>query len=267
TVDGLLAELGEERVDLIKMDVEGSEVAAIRGMSRLLSRADAPLLVYESNGHTLSWFDETPSHLLAVLEEFGYRNYLVKPGRLVPFRAGDLQADMVADYLAAKHLPAMLPGWRVAPPPGQRQMAAMILAASVDPHEQQRAYAGHALSGADPALLSNGAVRDALDCLSIDPVADVRAAVSWWTRAGPAEKATLAARAGHTRRYVLCKWRRLIRWHLVPSCNRIAEQVKRGRVALQALFGGGPAVAAHAHTDRAVGNEPRPEIDSEEHQP
>jgi FkbM family methyltransferase len=233
TVDGLLAELGEERVDLIKMDVEGSEVAAIRGMSRLLSRADAPLVVYESNDHTLSWFSETPRHLLAMLEEFGYRNYLVKPGRLAPVRAGDLQTEMVADYLAAKHLPAVLPGWRVEPPLTSKQTAAMILASSVDPHEQQRAYVGRALAEADPSLLLYGMVRDALDCLSMDPVVDVRATVSWWTRTDPAEKATLAARVGRIRRYVLCKWRRLIRWHVIPSCNRIAERVRKVRVALR----------------------------------
>ncbi len=60
TVDDLLQQLGWDHVDFVKMDVEGSEVAAIRGMTRLLRREDAPPIFYESNGHTLNFFRLTP---------------------------------------------------------------------------------------------------------------------------------------------------------------------------------------------------------------
>lgn len=101
-VDDLLRELGWDRVDFIKMDIEGSEVAAIRGMERLLARADAPPIFYESNRHTLGFFGWTPSELKAALERFGYRNYRIEADGLVPVQSSDDQAETVVDYLALK---------------------------------------------------------------------------------------------------------------------------------------------------------------------
>src|SRR5262249_46279022 len=67
TVDDLLTEAGWSRVDLVKLDVEGSEVAAVHGMNKLLTRADAPPLIYESNSHTLHLFGQTPKSLKSAL--------------------------------------------------------------------------------------------------------------------------------------------------------------------------------------------------------
>lgn len=102
TVDELLSELRWDRVDFIKMDIEGSEVAAVRGMSRLLARADAPPIFYESNRHTLAFFDKTPRALKASLVEQGYRNYLVTPDGLISVSPEEEQEETVVDYLAIK---------------------------------------------------------------------------------------------------------------------------------------------------------------------
>ena len=98
-VDDLLAEVGWGRVDFIKMDVEGSEVAAVRGMAKLLARADAPPICYESNAHTLHFFGQTPRDLKATVEALGYRNFGVDGERLVPVTAAEFQAETVVDYL------------------------------------------------------------------------------------------------------------------------------------------------------------------------
>jgi FkbM family methyltransferase len=108
TVDGLLLELGWDRVDFIKMDIEGSEVAAVRGMGRLLSRPDAPPIFYESNSHTLGFFGWTPHDLKAALEGFGYCNHRVEADHLVAARSSDDQPETVVDYLALKDRPAEL---------------------------------------------------------------------------------------------------------------------------------------------------------------
>ena len=79
--DTLLSRLGQGRVDLIKMDIEGSEVAAVRGLKGLLSRADAPVIVYEGNGLTLHEFGYTTADLVGTLEGFGYRTYRAEGGR------------------------------------------------------------------------------------------------------------------------------------------------------------------------------------------
>lgn len=107
-VDALLADRGVGRVDFVKMDIEGSEVAAIRGMTGLLTRPDAPVVFYESNGHTLDYYGETCQRLKAEFVRLGYRNYYVDTAhaRLVPVDPGDLQPDCCVDYLAVKDAPA-----------------------------------------------------------------------------------------------------------------------------------------------------------------
>jgi FkbM family methyltransferase len=182
TVDELIEEIGWGHVDFIKMDVEGSEVAAIQGMSRLLVRADAPTIVYESNGHTLQLFGETPNHLIAALERFGYQNYLVEPGRLVPVQSSDLQAECVVDYLACKHQPDSLQDWRVEAPMTLEGTVARVLSSCSHPSEFHRAYIAHSLAGAGHSVLSNRKVGSALDSLSNDTNADVRSAVTWWKK-------------------------------------------------------------------------------------
>jgi hypothetical protein len=49
----------------MKLDVEGYEPRAIRGAARLLARADAPPIFFESNRETLAAFGETPESLRA----------------------------------------------------------------------------------------------------------------------------------------------------------------------------------------------------------
>ena len=188
TVDDLLDELGGGQVDLIKMDIEGSEVAAIRGMSRLLTRANAPPIFYESNGHTLWLFGQTPNRLLAALEEYGYTNYLVEPGQLVPVRASDLQAECNVDYLAVKQLPTDLQDWRIVPPMTLEETIDKVLSSCTHSHHHCRTYIARALARADPAILFHPKVMEALESLRTDPNTEVRAAVSWWTKIKPRDK-------------------------------------------------------------------------------
>src|SRR5262249_48588828 len=64
-VSEILEEHGIGRVDLVKMDVEGSEMAVIRGMRELLTGPDAPRVVYENNAHTQRMAGATPEDLIA----------------------------------------------------------------------------------------------------------------------------------------------------------------------------------------------------------
>jgi FkbM family methyltransferase len=127
TGDDLLANLGLDRVDLIKMDIEGSEIRAIEGMSQLLAREDAPPILYEGNGHALRFFGETSNRLIGTLERFGYRSYFVEAGQLMPVQPGDLQWICTVDYLAVKHFPDDLSGWQVVGPMSLEEKIAQIL--------------------------------------------------------------------------------------------------------------------------------------------
>lgn len=111
TVDDLLAERKWDGVGFVKLDVEGSEVRAVNGMRKLLARRDAPVVFFESNLHTLEFYDESHDHLKGLFRELGYQVYAVKAGRLDPVKPGEDQPETVMDFLAVRKLPAALRGW------------------------------------------------------------------------------------------------------------------------------------------------------------
>jgi FkbM family methyltransferase len=175
-VDDLVAEQGWPRVDFIKMDVEGWEPWALRGMARLLARDDAPLVLFESNAAGLERYGQTTADLQAALEQFGYSIYLIDhhhPGQLVPVRSSDVQPECVLDCLAAKRLPARLDPWRVVPLT-RAQWTAWVLGASTDPHPPYRRHFAVAMRTAPPWLRAEPAVREALKRMRSDPDHSVR---------------------------------------------------------------------------------------------
>jgi FkbM family methyltransferase len=191
TVDQLLAEVGWQRVDLIKMDVEGSEIAAIRGMAKLLARKDAPPIIYECNAYTLRLFERTAKQLKRSLEEYGYRNYLVEPGRLTPVRARDLQTFVVVDYLAVKRWPTRLTGWQLQRRISRVALRDAFLAACAHAHQHVRGHAARELETAPAWLVNDPAVQSALLTLRNDTLSEVRDAAAW------SGKPPLAMRALH----------------------------------------------------------------------
>jgi FkbM family methyltransferase len=66
------AVLGEARLRLIKLDIEGWEAKALRGAEGLLRRGDAPDLVFEFTPEFLSAAGDDPRELVAWLEGLGY---------------------------------------------------------------------------------------------------------------------------------------------------------------------------------------------------
>lgn len=181
-VDDLLAAAGWDQVAFVKMDIEGSEVKAVQGMARLLARDPAPAVFFESNGHTLHLFGQTPNTLLAQFEHFGYTCYLVERGQLTPVRAADLQPECTVDYLAVKSPLPRLRQWRLGKPMSMQAVCAKLLATCTHPHEHNRAYIGRALAQADPTLLADRNVQRALHALKRDAAASVREAVAWWSQ-------------------------------------------------------------------------------------
>lgn len=215
TVDELLSQVGWDTVDFIKMDIEGSEVKAVMGMPQLLSRDHAPVILFESNGHTLHLFGHTPTDLLTAIEAHRYRCYLAEPAGLIPIQAGDFQPGCVVDCFAVKQaLP--YPTYPVQPPLSYADVVSRILASASYPHPHIRAYIARALSqpNAEP-YLDDPHVRRALRALCEDEEVDVRASAAWW----------LAQKAGG-RPFYLSRYRRVARvlrtWY-----ERIRRRLKR----------------------------------------
>ncbi len=72
TLDGYVFQSGLDRVDLIKIDAEGAEVAVLRGARQLLSRFDVPQIIIEANPITLRAAGESIDSLRAEIESSGY---------------------------------------------------------------------------------------------------------------------------------------------------------------------------------------------------
>ena len=74
TLDSILSEQGVDRVDLIKVDVEGFEVGVFKGAEKLLNGPDAPLIAFEF----CDWAeDRVPGgrrgNAQRALKDYGYR--------------------------------------------------------------------------------------------------------------------------------------------------------------------------------------------------
>ncbi len=99
TLDEILA---GSSPDLIKIDVEGTELNVLRGARQLLATV-GPVVLFEHCGHGNS-FGVTPAEVRSFLAEVGYRIYLLD-GRLTPWDSDDLPP--VPNVVAAKDLDAV----------------------------------------------------------------------------------------------------------------------------------------------------------------
>jgi hypothetical protein len=179
TIDALLSELNIDRVDFVKVDIEGSEVAAFRGMTHLLARADAPILLYESNGHALHFFGETPDRLMTTVRTLGYGSFVVDKSDLVPVQPGEFQTHCVINCFAVKGQPPPLEGWRITAPRSLGDTIDQIIAECHNPDEHHRTYIARALADAEPGIRSDARVIEAVESLRNDPSAAVQAAAAW----------------------------------------------------------------------------------------
>lgn len=84
SLDQYAREQSVEQIDLIKLDIEGCELAALRGMSELLSHGQIRYLYVEINPFLLERQQVQPETVKAFLASFGYRLYRLSSERLVP---------------------------------------------------------------------------------------------------------------------------------------------------------------------------------------
>lgn len=86
-----------DHVDVIKMDIQGAELAALRGARRLLS-SDSPALLLEYWPYGLRAAGEEPEALLAELKSLGYRVRTIDdlPVPDMPTKNPDVYLNLVA---------------------------------------------------------------------------------------------------------------------------------------------------------------------------
>jgi len=82
TLDGFCADRGIDRVDFIRMDIEGAELKALAGASGILDR-DRPHVLLEIHPAMLaSRFGGTAEQVLEVFNRRGYRMFGLNGDRL-----------------------------------------------------------------------------------------------------------------------------------------------------------------------------------------
>ena len=87
-------------LDFVKMDIEGSEVAALRGADNFLEHFHYPPIFCECNKWTLFLQRETSCSFMDAFYRLGYRAYKIVDGKLVDTSALDrYQVEINTDYL------------------------------------------------------------------------------------------------------------------------------------------------------------------------
>ena len=71
-IDDLMAELGITQVDVVKMDIEGAEMGALRGMTRTIANSPNLALVMEYNPLGLKAFGNVPHESLQEVLDMGF---------------------------------------------------------------------------------------------------------------------------------------------------------------------------------------------------
>lgn len=81
-----------ERIDLIKLDIQGTETAALQGMKRLLGQQDRRVLIVKFWPAGLHRAGSNSEELLESLSRLGFRMYMIDEGnrRLVQFTSKQL---------------------------------------------------------------------------------------------------------------------------------------------------------------------------------
>lgn len=107
-IDDMAQEIGT--VDFIKIDVEGAELLALKGMQGIVNR-DRPLLIIEFTDAYLKSFGHTAKQMAEWLQIYGYQLYRIEERGLIPldYSSADVLPEQF-NVLACQKLPSVLVG-------------------------------------------------------------------------------------------------------------------------------------------------------------
>jgi FkbM family methyltransferase len=108
-VDDLLADRGIESVQFVKLDIEGAEQVALRGMSKTLAASPGVAVIVEYNARTIRAAGGTPDEFISELRGHGLDLVLLtEPGDILdlPASAAELSEDGYVNLLGVKGMPA-----------------------------------------------------------------------------------------------------------------------------------------------------------------
>ena len=180
TVPALLGRAGIELsgVDLIKMDLEGSELRAIAGMAGSLAGRPSPMLLYESNPLTAAGFQYSVAGLRTALEALGYTSHRFDADGLHACPALEPQPEAWVDLLALTDAHREQVTMPFHGPWDDPQLLDCFAFWSEVPHGNCRSYLATTLLAHWPRFAGQPQAEEILRRLVADPAPDVRQAVA-----------------------------------------------------------------------------------------
>jgi FkbM family methyltransferase len=178
-VDDIIREHEIDRIDVLKLDVEGYELSVLEGMETIF-RAPPSIVLFEAHVLLLKRFGKTPNDLLNFFRRLGYRCYRrVEEGLMVADETF-FQLDIVSDYLAVNELPEPFLSFPIVSPHSNEELSWLVLDWSRAHDATTRSIVGWQLSRCSGALRKMPRIQQALQFLKQDPVPRVRASVEWF---------------------------------------------------------------------------------------
>ncbi len=89
-------------VDVIKMDIEGAELAALNGFETVMACNPSVEMIVETNWETCALHDHTPQAVWSRLHALGFETYLLAGRHLTPVTPDMPQPRFVCDVLASR---------------------------------------------------------------------------------------------------------------------------------------------------------------------
>jgi FkbM family methyltransferase len=179
-IDDLLDEVGWDAVDVIKLDIEGGEVAALDGMRRMFARGARPSLVFECNALTLPLFGASVRQLRQMVVDLGYELLLIdhlRPGTLVQMLPDGIQPEAASDVLAVVAGTQLGAGaWHVEPPFSRERLVMRLADSAASPSAGYRSYAAEVLEAGPDWLRSDPLAAPLRRALELDVSPEVRSA-------------------------------------------------------------------------------------------
>lgn len=104
TLDSYITKYFIKHVDLLKMDIEGAELPALKGADKLLIRDDGPIIIIEIADINTAGFGYKAVELLVHLEKMGYQAYVFDAGgRLHEIKKEQRQGTIAINAIALKN--------------------------------------------------------------------------------------------------------------------------------------------------------------------
>lgn len=110
-IDDLVSELGDPKVGLVRMDVEGSELRVLEGMADLLQGAHPPPVLFEADEASLRSTGSSQRGLFEWFAGLGYDLYRVGDRTLTLLKPGEWLAPPIAECLAVRGPAPAVPRW------------------------------------------------------------------------------------------------------------------------------------------------------------